>query len=154
MTTQPDSDKISSMCRLDSKFELGELFPKIEKQFRKIEDVMLAEYQLSHFHAMYIANLHRNNEMTLMELTETIGVDKANTTRVVRDLFAKGYIEKIGEKERKFKIKLSTTGQEIADKFKLSVEEFIKKIFKDFTDEEKSTFYHLIDKLYEGVKNA
>ena len=90
----------------------------------------------------------------MTDLTNHIGVDKANTTRAVKDLMNKGYIEKVGTSERKYNIKLSEKGSSVAIIFKERIDKMMKDSFKYFTDEEKKTFFELLNKLSKGVKDA
>ncbi len=135
-------------------YDLGKLIQCFDKYMRKVQDCMLAKFELTHFHAWYLANLHRFGEMNMTDLTNRIGVDKANTTRAVKDLMNKGYIEKVGTSERKYNIKLSEKGRLVACTFKEHIDKMMKKSFKYFTDEEKKTFFELLNKLSKGVKDA
>ena len=127
---------------------------KINKIIRKVEDSVLAEYGLSHFHSKYILNLFKFGQLNMTELSDFIGVDKANTTRAVKDLISKGYVEKVGEGERKFNLQLSPAGIKIAKSFKQHANSMLDKAFSDFTEEEKITFKELLLKLFKGVKDA
>ncbi len=135
-------------------FQFGQIFNLVNKKFRKIDDRCLSKYNLTHFHAMYLGHLYINGEMNMSELTSVIGVDKANTTRVIRDLLAKGYIEKVGESNRKYDIRLTQSGQEVADEFSSTINKVIKESFKNFTDDEKKEFRRLLTKFFEGVGNV
>ena len=135
-------------------YDLGKLIQCFDKYMRKVQDNMLAKFHLTHFHAWYLANLHRFGEMNMTDLTNQISVDKANTTRAVKDLMNKGYIEKVGTSERKYNIKLSEKGSSVATIFKERIDKMMKDSFKYFTDEEKKTFFELLNKLSKGVKDA
>ncbi len=87
------------------------------------------------------------------ELTTAIGVDKANTTRVIRDLLDKELVLKSNE-ERKFTIKLSHLGRKIATDFKKNHDRFMEQVYVDFTNEEREQMQKLINKLLLGVQNA
>ena len=135
-------------------YDLGRLIQSFDKRMRKVQDDMLSKYQLTHFHAWYLANLHRYGEMNMTDLTNKIGVDKANTTRAVKDLMSKGYIEKVGNSERKYNIKLTDKGSIIAQTFKDYIDKKMKNSFKYFTEEEKKIFFELLNKLFMGVNDV
>lgn len=135
-------------------YDLGKLIQCFDKRMRKVQDDMLSKYQLTHFHAWYLANLHRYGEMNMTDLTNKIGVDKANTTRAVKDLMSKGYIEKVGNSERKYNIKLTDKGSIIAQTFKDHIDKKMKNSFKYFTEEEKKIFFKLLNKLFMGVNDV
>lgn len=134
--------------------DLNKSMNAISKNLRGQDGSILQAYDLTCFHAPYIANLHRYGQLTMTEMTELVGMDKANTTRVVRDLISKGYVEKIGTNERKFLLSLSKRGKEIAFDFIKKVDRFLSKCMKDFTQFEKDTFMKLLNKLLLGVKNV
>ena len=93
---------------------------------KKKEDEILQPFSLSSFHAKYIKLLHKFKIMTMNDLTECIGVDKANTTRAIKDLLEQKIVEKQGG-IRKFQLILTKKGLEIAEKFVVSFEKFFKR---------------------------
>lgn len=121
------------------------------KTFKKKEDEILLPFALTSFHAKYIKLLHRFQEMTMNRLTELIGVDKANTTRAVKELLDQQIVEKQGG-IRKFKLILTKKGIEIAEKFVQAFENFFKRVLKDFSEEEKATLIALLNKLNLGLQ--
>ena len=121
------------------------------KTFKKKEDEILLPFSLSSFHAKYIKLLHKFKEMTMNKLTELIGVDKANTTRAVKELLDQQVVEKQGG-IRKFKLILTKKGVEIAEKFMFAFDNFFKRVLKDFTDAEKTTLVNLLNKLHFGLE--
>ena len=123
------------------------------KKLRKKQDDLLSPYGLTNFHSNYILNLDRYKNLTMADLTELSGVDKANTTRVVKDLLDKQIVEKQGG-ERKFILKLTQFGKQIAKKFKQSIQNFMEKVFVAFNNEERNHLCVLLDKLFNGVKIA
>ncbi len=124
------------------------------KKIKYMQTDMLSKYDLTHFHARYIIQLYYHNEMTMTELTNNIGVDKANTTRVIRDLLRKGLVERASEGIRNYSLKLSVKGREVAEYFKQKMTNFKNKLLNNFSQEEKTTFFALLNKLLLGVKNV
>lgn len=123
------------------------------KKLSKKEDEMLSPFNLSHSHAKYIENVYRFEPITMTDLTELSGTDKANTTRVVKNLLKQGIVEKSGG-ERKFKLSLTDKGKNIADHFKQQKEMFMKKVFKDFSKQETKMLETLLKKLFTGTTSA
>ena len=89
--------------------------------------------------------------MTMADLTECIGVDKANTTRAIKDLLEQKIVEKQGG-IRKFQLILTKKGIEIAEKFVCSFENFFKRVLKDFSEAEKTTLISLLQKMFVGLQ--
>ena len=132
---------------------LGKVVGGVVKKLRKKQDDLLSPYGLTNFHAVYIVNLNKYQEMTMSDLTAVAGTDKANTTRVVKDLLSKNIVEKHGG-ERKFILKLTENGKQIAKTFKDKIEKFMQKVFVDFTESERMELCKLLDKLLNGMKSA
>jgi len=94
------------------------LLPILLNKFRKRIDNacrdLLTKYNLSKLHLLYLMALYEYPDgLSLKELTELLGFDKANTTRAVSQLIQKGYAKKQtqGELEHKFKVALSDNGK-------------------------------------------
>ncbi len=126
----------------------------ILKRTRALESKYLAQFSLTCFHTRYLTYLYLNKQMTMAALTEAIGVDKANTTRAVKDLISKGYIEKVGEGERRYMLKLSKTGEAVARELKKHIKEIVDKALKDFSQEEVNNLQKLTHKFMIGVRDA
>ncbi|HJD05884.1 MAG TPA: MarR family transcriptional regulator [Candidatus Onthoplasma faecipullorum] len=134
--------------------EMLRLMQNVSKIITKVEDEFLKKFHLTHFHARYIANLFRYKRLKMKDLNNLLCVDKANTTRAVRDLINKGFVEKVGVGERKFDLQLSENGEKVAKEFKRKIDSHLDESFKKFTTEEKKTLFRLMNKLSEGVADA
>ena len=132
---------------------LNKTITDVIKKLSKKEDEMLSPFNLSHSHARYIENVYRFKSVTMADLTELSGTDKANTTRVVKDLLNQNIVVKSGG-ERKFNINLTSKGVQIAEHFKTEKEKFMKTVFKGFTKEEIETLKLLLEKLFIGTTSA
>ncbi len=126
----------------------------IIKRLRDYETKFLSKYNLTHFHAQYLANLDINKQMTLTELSENIGVDKSNTTRAIKDLVNKQYVIKVGDSSRKYMVELTPSGKSIVKTFRDYLKKLTTKVFKNFTKQELDTLFSLLNKLMMGVKNV
>ena len=133
--------------------DVGLTISNVMKKLKKQEDCILSNYNLTHFHSRYVIMIEKHKSITMNDLTEMVGVDKANTTRVVKDLLKEEIVQKSGG-QRKFSLSLTEKGKEIAKNFKLKVECFMKKVFKDFSESEIHTLKSLLEKMFFGLKNA
>jgi len=138
---------------VEEDLDIGLIISNVMKKLKKEEDVILSKYGLTHFHSRYVVAINNHNLITMNELTEAIGVDKANTTRVVKDLLNSEVVEKSGG-VRKFGLSLTNKGKQIAEEFKLKVTNFLKKVFKDFSELEVHNLKTLLEKMFLGIKNA
>lgn len=140
-------------CVEYSNLNVGKTISGVIKKICKKEDELMQPYGLTHFHSKYIMNIYKNNSITMTDLTTLAGADKANTTRVVKDLLSGDIVEKSGG-ERKFFLSLTKKGKQIATSFKQHIDSFMKIVFKDFKDNEINTLMQLLEKLFLGVKTA
>jgi len=140
-------------CKAYNDLDLNKTISGVIKKLCKKEDEMLAPFGLTHFHARYIENVYRFNSITMADLTELSGTDKANTTRVVKDLLNQEIVDKTGG-ERKFCLTLTQKGKEIAENFKQAKEKFMKRVFKDFNKQEIENLKTLLEKLFVGTTCA
>jgi DNA-binding MarR family transcriptional regulator len=134
-----------------------DFFPKsigrLNKQMQKIFGEELQSCNLSSGHAMYMMVLYENDGITLKELTEEVGMDKANTTRVVKALKLKGYIytDPPTEGTRKYKVYLTDDGKKAAEIVRASVTKMLDKIFSILTESEREQYIALLKKLITNL---
>ncbi len=138
------------MKKLSFNLQLLKSISTLSKRIMKKEDEFLSKFGLSHFHAKYLGQLNLHDELTMVELTEMIGVDKANTTRVIRDLIDKDYVEKSGG-ERKFKLHLTSLGKTVAESFNKNLCSFMKDVMGEFSPADHENLNTLLEKLFKGV---
>jgi len=128
------------------------LFNKANKNFNKQYDECLKPYGLSKFHAFYLIVLVKNKEgLTMNEINNFIGCDKANTSRAINDLQEKEIIFRdFGHyNEKKFLVKLTEKGYRIAchllQTSKVSIESELSKL----TQNEMNELFRLIKKIVD-----
>lgn len=134
--------------------EFSKAIVDVVKKMRKKMDEFLKKYGLTHFHALYVLELFKFGTLTMGELTDNIGVDKANTSRVVKDLIEKGYAEKIGEADRKFSLKLTRTGKKMAQDFKTRIDNLMEGALAGFSERDKGDLRRTMKKLIAGLKEV
>ena len=136
-----------------------DFFPKsigrLNKQMHKIFGEELQSCDLSSGHAMYMIVLYENDGITLKELTENVGMDKANTTRVVRALKLKGYIytDSAVEGTRKYKLYLTEDGKKAAEIVRASITKMLDNIFSILTDTEREQYIAILKKIITNINN-
>lgn len=129
------------------------LFARHLKDVNKVYDELLKPYGLSKFHGAYLICLTRNpNGLRLNDFNRIIGCDKANTSRALSDLESKQLIIRDSEsgQEKKYFVKLTDEGMEIAEKFVLSMRSFGDKMFSRLDDAEQKQFFYLLNKMFGG----
>ena len=105
---------------------------------------------------MYMMVLYENDGITLNELTESVGIDKANTTRVVKALKSKCYIytDPAIEGTRKYKVYLTEDGKKAAEIVKASITKTLDKIFSILTETERVQYINLLKKIITNISNV
>lgn len=137
-----------------------ELLPIYFENFKKYMDKSISnvikQYGITfiQFRPIVLLNRHKEYGLSLQELTEKIGIDKANVTRVINDLLEKDIVYKSDLKQRGYKIKLTKKGLEIANKIINEKEKMHEKLFMCFSEEEKEQFFSLLIKMYESIPNG
>lgn len=128
---------------------------QIKKHIDKFLDNELINTGISRLEAVYIGCLKDNNGISLIELTNLVHFDKANTTRVISELELKGLVtRKVDEKDtRKYKIYLTEKAKEL-EKFILNSKLKLNKIaFEGVPNKEKEVFEQTLEKIIENLNN-
>ncbi len=128
---------------------------QIKKHIDKFLDNELLNTGISRLEAVYLGCLKDNNGISLIELTNLVHFDKANTTRVISELELKGLVtRKVDEKDtRKYKIYLTEKAKEL-EKFILNSKLKLNKIaFEGVSNKEKEIFEQTLEKIIENLNN-
>lgn len=107
----------------------------------------MSELQLNQLH--YLKIIDRTVDITFGKLAEILNVTKPSVTEIVNKLVKLDCVEKnrCDNDKRKFYIKLTEKGRNIARLQYLSEQRVVEIIFKALDDEEIETFIRLIKKL-------
>ena len=140
-----------SNCRIDLQ-SIIICLSKLKKNSLKTQAKLLKPYNLGTRHAGYIMALSEGDGMTMKELSDSLCVDPANTTRVISALTERGYVSNDCPKEgcRKFKVFLTQEGRRVADGIKKDIVNCSVEIMDPLTDDEKKTFVTLLFKMADG----
>ena len=128
---------------------------QIKKHIDKFLDNELINTGISRLEAVYIGCLKDNTGISLIELTNLVHFDKANTTRVISELELKGLVtRKVDEKDtRKYKIYLTEKAKEL-EIFILNSKLKLNKIaFEGVSNKEKEVFEQTLEKIIENLNN-
>ncbi len=137
-----------------------ELLPIYFENFKKYMDKSISnvikQYGITfiQFRPIVLLNCHKEDGLSLQELTEKIGIDKANVTRVINDLLEKEIVYKSDLKQRGYKIKLTKKGLEIVTKLMNEKEQMREKLFSCFNKTEREQFLKLLIKMYKSIQNG
>lgn len=145
---------MSNNCNNYEQFEveLPILFTKLSKMFNKGYSDFLKPYDLSKLHAFYLLCLLKHPEgMKIKQICDELDCDKANTSRALIDLEKRGVVTKSSHKdgEKKYDIKLTDYGVDIACKFQRYVEECVELSLRALTQDDINQLLIIIKKLID-----
>ncbi|MDL2310806.1 MarR family winged helix-turn-helix transcriptional regulator [Peptostreptococcaceae bacterium OttesenSCG-928-C18] len=132
------------------------LINKLKKRIDNVNNDILKEYGLSKLHLLYLMLLLETEEgLTLKELSEHLGFDKANTSRAISQLIAKKYVQKKlqGELELKYKVELTEKGREISSVIWNQNQEANIELIGLFTPEELRVLFQIGSKLWQYLSD-
>ncbi|MBN2300068.1 MAG: MarR family transcriptional regulator [Acholeplasmataceae bacterium] len=129
------------------------LFSALQKKMMEQHQKIMDKYQISKSHMPYIMMLKSNKEgMTQHELTEKSFLDKALTSRSLRELLEKGYVEKENTSKYKNKFRITEKGSQVARAFKIEGAKVHKKVLEALSDEEIEQLGKIVSKIYEAFE--
>ena len=126
---------------------------KLKKLIQKEMSIPVKPYGLGSNHAMYLLQLYIYRDgLTLKKLSDNLGVDKANTTRVIADLDAKGYtVNDVADNNvRKYNVFLTDEGRVVAKEVYDFVTDMRAKMVSTITVDELECFFLTYKKLVDA----
>ncbi len=129
------------------------LFSALQKKMMEQHQKIMDLYHISKAHVPYLMMLNANKDgMTQHELSEKSFLDKAHTSRALKELIESGILEKGDITKYKNKYKLTEKGLEIAKAFKAQGAKMHQRVFEVLTKEELSQLRSIIAKLYDTIE--
>ena len=116
----------------------------------------MGEYGLSGMHTLCMRNLYENpNGLTRTELSKRCGVDRAQITRVIGELLAKGIVfEMGGSSNYRKKCVLTEKGFATASEINLLIQKINSFVSGDIPPERLQVFYETLSEIFENLKRA
>lgn len=131
--------------------EMQVMIAKIRKNFLRVVNDAVRDEVLTSTHGLYILALDEC-EMTKSELTESLGFDKANTTRVVNELERFGYLSrKEGSKSNANIYFLTEKGKNAASKIENRMTENLKELTSGIEEEHCKIFRDVYLKIIDNI---
>ena len=127
------------------------------KSIQKLKNKAMIPIGLASAHTMCLRHLYAAPDgLTRTRLVHLCDIDKAQVSRIINDLCARGYVietedESINYKKR---LKLTPMGKDIAEDINTLVLKVNSYVSKDFTDEEIVNFYRVFDVICERLKES
>ncbi len=123
------------------------LIANITRSLRKIKTEEMAKWNLKSHHLSCIFYLYEHKSLTLKELADVSGEDKANLSRSIEILETMELVEPEKSKSRRYKNRLILTekgvavGKGIYDR----VEEILREVSNDLSEEDREIMYRSLN---------
>ena len=129
------------------------LFAALHKKMMEQHQKILAANNLSKTHLPYLMILNDNQEGLMQnEMSDMLFLDKAHTSRSLKELQENGYIVKGDINTYKNKFRLTDKGIDIAKTFKNQNALMRQKVFETLNKEEIDQLSNIISKLYKSIE--
>ena len=126
------------------------LSDRFAKDLHRVQAETLAPYGLTARHAPYLLSLFEAEEgRTLSELSRAVLLDKANTTRVARELGARDFVRR-GGCARGCRVMLTEQGRKVAGELLARVTEIRRAGLAALTEEERGALLGIMKKLAQS----
>ena len=134
---------------------LGYLVAQVCRNHRGLANELLANIGLYTGQEMILTYLAANQDVSQIQLVNTMGVQPATMTKVLQRLQKRGYVERVKDQRdsRIKKINLTEKGKNIQQSISDVWEDLEIKTFKFFTNEEKVIFRRLLLQIMENFEN-
>jgi DNA-binding MarR family transcriptional regulator len=141
----------------ESRFELFDgLIASAGKTLQRIKTDKMEKYGLGSTHTTCLCKLGKAGEVgvTQKELTEQEGIDRAQVSRVLRDLEQAELVEAVGSSTYKRRYCLTEKGKQITDEINGIILEINRYVSKDIPVEEIAVFYRVLQEINGNLKKA
>lgn len=120
---------------------------KLKSFFDAKANNRLKKAGISSSQLQFIIGIRRHEGVSLRELSEIVGVDKALTTRAIKKLIVKGFAEAIPTKGRAYNLRLTDKGLEIEAFAKSVINEIQDTLFEYLSEEDKERLAVIMTKI-------
>ena len=126
------------------------------KNLEKLKSRGMEEYGLSGTHTLCLRQMYDSPDgLTRTQLARRLGVDRAQMTRVICELLAKGYVvETEGSSNYRKKCYLSSKGKEITAEINRTVARINDFVSGDIPEDRLAVFYLTLDEICDNLVKA
>lgn len=144
------------MINIDRFERFSKTINQISKELKKIKYKHMSKYGLGSIHAMCIISLGETPCQTAQELMNGEEIDKAQMSRVLKDLCGKGYIRPVEGQNRKYRLRyeLTETGREIAAEVRQKAVDIVKFVDVDIDCEDIIVMYKTLENICRNIIKA
>ena len=132
------------------------LISGITKYIRRIKNEEMETFSLKSPHVNCLYSLYKEKSMTLRELCEKLGEDKAHVSRTIDFLEKNGYLTVVEESGKKYRnnIRLTEKGVKTAEEIAVRIDYFLEEISKGIDQKDRETMYKCLAIINNNLKKA
>lgn len=141
----------------ESRFELFDgLIASAGKTLQRIKTNKMMKYGLGSTHTTCLCKLGKAGAagVTQKELTEKEGIDRAQVSRILRDLEQQELVQTEGSSAYKKKYCLTEKGAAVTSEIGDIILEMNRYVSEEFSAEEIQVFYSVLRRIDENLKKA
>ena len=141
----------------ESRFELFDgLIASAGKTLQRIKTNKMEKYGLGSTHTTCLCKLGKagNIGVTQKELTEQESIDRAQVSRVLRDLEQNGLVKAVGNSTYKRRYCLTEKGKAITAEINEIILEINRYVSEEISAEDIAVFYHVMQVIDSNLKKA
>ena len=141
----------------ESRFELFDgLIASAGKTLQRIKTNKMERYGLGSTHTTCLCKLGKAGSIgvTQKELTEQEGIDRAQVSRILRDLEQKELVQAVGSSAYKRRYCLTEKGKQITAEINSIILDINRYVSKDISTEDIAVFYRVMQEIDENLKKA
>ena len=137
------------MGELSTESRVSYKFDRLNKDLTKYFNKKLKSFNVTRSEVSILFILNREDRISQAQLSKTLEVNEATTTRALTRLENKEFVRKVlSEKDKRKKlVALTKKGKAVCDEILKHQEEFKKDLFEDFTEEELENLKNSIEKI-------
>ncbi|WP_171050812.1 MarR family transcriptional regulator [Bacillus sp. BHET2] len=140
---------MSHNCSEEEKIivQLNDIYKQMSPKFERCTGISQSRLDLLH-------KLFEVEEISQTALQKVVNIDSAAVTRHLKQLEGKGMVSrrKNPDDNRFTFVRLSDEGRMKIEAYREEKEIFISKVFKDFTEEERSTLSEMLNRIQGNVQ--
>ncbi len=127
------------------------------KSIQRLRSFGMEPYGLTGAHTMCLRQLYNNPEgLTRTEITRLCDIDKAQTSRIINDLCAKGQVIETENENINYRkcLRLTHIGKNTTEEINRLVLRINQMVSEKISDGEMEAFYATFEKIFDGFKSA
>lgn len=132
-----------------------QMFDRILKNIKKIETAYMRSYGLRGVHTTCLLCLGKHPEgLTVTQLASECGIDKALSSRVVRELFMNAYLAFSSDSENKKynkKYVLTEKSKKVIIGLSCAISEYVSEANRNISKEKLAVFYSVLNELESNI---